>query len=130
MTGVLPGAANRATHLRELAAIGHYLIAPSAGSFSILLFLELFLRQSSTESLATGVNYYGKKLLDGCISVAATPREQVGPRSANQLEAVLLGSRASEISANVAFSASLTATPPNPRNPPSVPASAAFCATP
>src|SRR5215204_2867814 len=37
--------------------------------------------------------------------------------------------KAPEISASVAFSASLTATPPKPRNPPSLPASAAFWAT-
>ena len=37
--------------------------------------------------------------------------------------------RAAEISANVAFSDSLTATPPKPKKPPSVPASAAFRAT-
>ena len=43
---------------------------------------------------------------------------------------IYVGERAAEISDNVAFSASLTATPPNPKNPPSVPASAAFCATP
>ena len=37
--------------------------------------------------------------------------------------------RAAAISVNVDFSASLTATPPKPRKPPSVPASAAFAAT-
>jgi len=61
---------------------------------------------------------------------ARDERLQIVPKkSLTQTEAVPGRLRAAEISTSVAFSASLTATPPKPRNPPSLPASAAFWAT-
>src|SRR6185503_11981180 len=72
----------------------------------------------------------------GVISLAITPATKpimmvkiIPIVSSDQAEAGDLRESAAEISANVAFSASLTVTPPNPKNPPSFPASAAFCAT-